>query len=114
MGLRSWLRDNRAKAAERRYWLGLNTDQEVISVQVPELAGMSDVEGMAYVLDQITKWNKTCTPEQSAELSRRLLSSQASWEVEGGTMPYWGNLWALRTYQASLGLIVPAVAPPVQ
>jgi len=35
-----------------------------------------------------------------------------SFEREGLTMPYWGSLLVLRTYQAELGLSVPPVSRP--
>jgi hypothetical protein len=92
----------------------MNDDQKLIAQQVPELAGMSDVDGMAYVTGQIAEWNKNCTPEQAATLAGRLLASNESFESEGLTMPYWGNLWVLRTYQTELGYDVPQVAPHVK
>ena len=63
---------------------------------------MSDVEGMAYTLRAIEEWNRTCTPEEAAEFASRLQASQESWRADGLTMPYWGNLWVLRTYEAQL------------
>lgn len=112
MGLRSWWRENRQRAAATRRSLALNDDQELIAQQVPELFGMSDIEGMAYVMREIEEWNKACTPEQAATFAGRLLASNDSFKVEGLTMPYWGNLWVLRTYQTELGYDVPRVAPP--
>jgi len=110
MGLRSWWRENRERAAAIRRSLEINDDQKLIAQQVPELAGMTEVEGMAYVLRQIDEWNQTCTPEQAATFVGRLLASNKSWKAEGLTMPYWGNLWVLRTYQIELGRDVPGVA----
>jgi hypothetical protein len=112
MGLRSWWKREREQEESIRRSLALNDDQDLIAVQVPELAGMSDTEGMAYTLQQIEEWNKSCTPEHAAELAARLAASNEAWNGKNMTMPYWGNLWVLRTYQASLGLKVPAVAPP--
>ncbi|WP_230480840.1 hypothetical protein [Sphingomonas sp. Leaf21] len=111
MGLRSWWRKNREKAEATRRSLALNDDQELIAQQVPELMGMSAVEGMAYVMQQIQAWNQTCTMEQAAMFTDRLRSSNESFRADGLTMPYWGNLWVLRTYQAELGFNVPKVAP---
>lgn len=91
--------------------LASNTDQAAIADQVPELVGMDEVEGMAYVLRQIDKWNEDTTKERALELARRLVASNASFEAEGRTMPYWGNLWVLRTYQRELGIEAPDVAP---
>src|SRR3546814_10744249 len=65
---------------------------------------MSDVQGMAYVLEQLEDWNKICTPEPAATFSGRLMASNESFNAEGMTIPYWGNLWALRTYQTELGM----------
>ena len=63
--------------------------------QVPELADMTEVESMVYILRQIDEWNKTCTPEQAATLSRRLMASNGTlFKAEGLTMPYWGPLGA--------------------
>lgn len=112
MGLRNWWRENRERSAATRRSLALSGDQEMIARQVPELVGMSDVEGMAYVLRQIDEWNKTCSPDEAENFSARLKASNESWAEQGLTMPYWGNLWVLRTYQAQLGHDVPAVAPP--
>ena len=112
MGIRSWWRQRREDAAVAAAEYALNTDQEVIGTQVPELLGMSDVEGMAYVLNQIELWNETATPERAAELARRLTASQESFRAQGRTMPFWGNLWVLRTYQRELGIHAPAVAAP--
>lgn len=50
MGLRSWWRKNREGAADTRRSLAINDDQELIAAQVPELVGLSDVQGMAYVM----------------------------------------------------------------
>jgi hypothetical protein len=113
MGLRSWWRGYRERAAATRQSLAWNSDQELIANQVPELVGMNDVEGMAYVLRQIDEWNKTCTKEQAATLAGRLMASSESFTSQGLTMPYWANLWVLRTYQAALGHDVPRVAPQV-
>lgn len=114
MSLRSWWRDSRQRAAATRRSLAINQDQELIAQQVPELAGMTDVEGMAYVIQQIDEWNEICTPEQTLTLAGRLMASNQSFKEEGLTMPYWGTLWVLRTYQAALGYDVPKVAPSVQ
>jgi hypothetical protein len=112
MGLRSWWRENLDKAAATRRSLALNDDEELIAQQVPELVGMSDVEGMAYVIQQLQEWNKTCTKDQAVTLAGRLLASNESFHADGLTMPYWGNLWVLRNYQRELGLDVPHVATP--
>lgn len=112
MGLRRWWRENREKAEVTRRSVALNSDQRLIAEQVPELTGMNDVEGMAYVMQQIQQWNAICTEEQAATLAGRLKASNESFEADGLAMPYWGNLWVLRTYQRSLGFDVPAVAPP--
>lgn len=114
MSLRSWWQQSRKRAAATRLSVAINQDQELIAQQVPELAGMTDVEGMAYVLQQIDKWNETCTPEQATTLAGRLMASNESFDAEGLTMPYWASLWTLRTYQAELGYDVPKVAPAVR
>lgn len=113
MGLLSWWKRSRERAEANRRSLAINDDKELIEQQVPELVGMTDVEGMAYVLQQIEEWNKSCTPEQAATFAGRLMASNKSFADEGLTMPYWGNLWVLRTYQTALGYDVPRVAPPV-
>src|SRR3546814_2070454 len=74
MGLLEWWRRNREQADANRRSVALNDDQVLIAQQVPELAGMSDVQGMAYVLEQIEDWNKICTPEQAATFSGRLMA----------------------------------------
>lgn len=112
MGLVSWWRASRERAAAARRSLAINDDQDLIAQQVPELAGMSDVEGMAHVLKQIEEWNKTCSQEEAATFAGRLLASNDAWTADGLTMPYWGNLWVLRNYQRELGRDVPHVAPP--
>jgi hypothetical protein len=65
MGLRSWWRANRERAAATRRSLQINNDHELIAQQVPELAGMTVVEGMADVLQQIQEWNRSCSPGQA-------------------------------------------------
>lgn len=112
MGLVSWWRQSREREAATRRSLALNDDEKLIATQVPELAGMGSVQGMAYVLEQIQEWNKTCTKEQAATFSVRLLASNEAWTANRMTMPYWGNLWVLRNYQRELGHDVPHVAPP--
>lgn len=111
MGLRSWWQENRERAAAMRRSAEINDDQELIAQQVPELAGMTDVEGMAHVLREIDKWNQICTPEQAATFVGRLIASNDLWKAKGLTMPYWGSLWVLRTYQTELGREMPAAAP---
>lgn len=82
--------------------------------QVPELAGMDDVEGMAYVLRQVDIWNETATPERAAVFAGRLMASNQAFIDEDAVMPYWGNLWVLRTYQAELGIDAPRVSAQVR
>lgn len=113
MGLRSWWQANREQAARARRSLALNDDQELIAQQVPELVGMTDVQGMAYTLQQVDQWKATASAEQLSEFFRRGHESMAAFERDGLIMPYWGSLWILRTYQKSLGLDVPTVASPV-
>ena len=110
VGLRNWWRENRNKAELNRRSLALNGDQQLIAQQVPELVGMSEVEGMAYVLQEIQDWNKICTKEQAETVAARLLASKEAFEAQGLIMPYWAALWVLRTYQIALGLDVPKVA----
>lgn len=114
MGLLNWWTSYRENAALTRQSLALNDDQELIAKQVPELAGMSSVEGLAYTLQQIEAWKATCLPDEARAFSRLGNESIASFKSDGLTMPYWGTLWVLRTYQASLGLTVPYVAPQIQ
>lgn len=113
MGLASWWREKRQAASAQRAALALNTDQTLIGQNVPELLGMSDVDGMAYVLQQIQDWNQHCSPEQAATFTARLKASNEAWASEGLIMPYWGNLWVLRNLQAELGWDVPAVSQSV-
>lgn len=113
MGLGDWWRAKRQAASAQRLSLALNTDQNLIEQHVPELCGMSDVEGMAHVLQQIEAWNQLCSPEESATFVARLQASNEAWAGEGLTMPYWGNLWVLRQLQAELGWDVPAVSRSV-
>lgn len=111
MGLRTWWRAKREADKALAADLALNTDQRVIADQVPELLGMSDVEGMAHVLSAIDEWNGYASQEEALELHRRLTQSQDSFTVQGRRMPYWGNLWVLRNYQRELGIAAPVVAP---
>lgn len=110
MGLRAWWSQYREQAAATRLSVQLNGDQELIASQVPELTGMTEVQGMAYVMQQLQEWSQTCTPEQAIVFAARLVSSNETWNQQGLTMPYWGNLWVLRTLQAEIGLNVPSVA----
>lgn len=102
MGLRQWWTENRKNAELTRRSVELNEDESLIALQVPELAGMGFVAGGAHILKAIQAFRETCTPQQQIEFSRRLQSSNDSWAQEGLTMPYWGSLWVLRTYQAEL------------
>src|SRR3546814_1270401 len=63
MGLLEWWRRNREQADANRRSVALNDDQVLIAQQVPELAGMSDVQGMAYVLEQIEDRSEEHTSE---------------------------------------------------
>ena len=110
----AWLKTHREKAERARRSVAISNDQSLIADQVPELAGMSDVEGMAHVFVVLDEFRANSTQEQRNELQRRLGESSASFDQQGLTMPYWGNLWVVRTYQAQLGWDVPAVKPPVQ
>ncbi len=111
MGLLKWLRTRNQSGEATRRSLAVNDDRELIDSQVPELAGMDMVAGMAYALQQIEDWKIQATPDQVSEFITRGKRSIASFAAEGLTMPYWGSLWVLRTYQRELGLDVPAVAP---
>lgn len=113
MGLRSWWRKRQEQATSTRRSLEINSNQDLIATQVPELAGMSEVAGMAYVLAQIKEWKSLCSAEEAVILAQRLQSSHQQWEDDGLTMPYWGNLWVLRNLQRELGYEAPLVALPV-
>ena len=112
MGIKNWWIEKKQRAAKMRQILEIENSQELITQQVPEVAGKSDVERMAYILDQIKDWNGYCTPEQAQTFASRLKASQEAWESDGLIMPSWGNLWVLRNYQRELGFDVPHVAPP--
>ena len=114
MGLRSWWESYRKRGHLARQSLAWNDDQGLIATQVPELAGMDAVEGMAYTLQQIEAWKAMCSPDEASEFSRRGRASMELFERDGLTMPYWSTLWILRTYQASLGMDVPSVAPQAE
>lgn len=105
----AWLKAYRERAELTRRSLAMNSDQSLIAEQVPELAGMSDVEGMAHSTRALDEFHANSTQEQRNELQRRLGASGDSFKQQGLTMPYWGNLWVIRTYQAELGWNVPAV-----
>lgn len=110
MSIRNWLQVRKERAEKRRINLELNSNQQIIAEKVPELIGLSEVDGMAYVLQQIQRWNKTCSEIEAAILSERLEQSNFEWQSEGLIMPYWGNLWVLRTYQTELGHDIPVAA----
>ncbi|MGQ2930796.1 MAG: hypothetical protein ACT6Q3_10015 [Sphingopyxis sp.] len=105
-----WWKRWRDRTAETKASLAISDNIEFRASQVPELIGMEDVEAMAYILKQIEEWNSICTSSQSAEYASRLKASGDAWNEQGLTMPYWGNLWVLRTYQSELGLSVPPVS----
>lgn len=113
MGLLGWWQSKRAVAERSRRSLAMNGDQALISQQVPELAGMGEVDGMAHTMRTVNEWKAAASPAQISEFTRRGRNSMESFERDGLQMPYWGSLWVLRTYQRELGLDVPAVAPPV-
>lgn len=111
MGLSDWWRARKQRDAAISRSLALNDDEELIAFQVPELRGMTQIDGMAHTLHEIRSWRAAATTEQNAELDRRLQGSNSTFAADGFTMPYWGNLWVLRTYQRSLNLDAPSVAP---
>ena len=113
MSLFSWWKNNREQNRKLQDDLALNSDQTLIGEQVPELLGKAEVEGMAFVLEEIRKWRATASVEEGDELQRRMRGSSEALDVEGRIMPYWANLWLLRTYQQQLGLDVPWVAPKI-
>lgn len=114
MGILDWWREKREQDARTRKSIELARDEELIAAQVPELTSMNEVERMAFILEEIENWNKICTPIQAAKFEQDLLESNEVWEREGLIMPYWGNLWVLRSVQRDLGLDVPWVAPPAR
>lgn len=102
MGLREWWAARKQRQANTRRSLEINDDQNAIAEHAPELVGMTFVEGAAYVLHQIELFNETATLEHSAVFAGRLAASNQAWMDEGLTMPYWANLWVLRTLQAQI------------
>ncbi len=111
MGLISWWKQRKETAkATRRSW-EISENRELIAQYVPELSGMDTVEGMAYTLRQIDEWKVTRTENEALLFAQRLIASRDTWQADGLTMPYWANLWVMRTLQAELGYDVPRVAP---
>ena len=110
MGLRYWW-----LGTGKRPGLGIAEaaarDPAFVASKVPELKGMSDVQGIAYTFREIERWRSTASPKEWDELKRRQARSAAPFQAEGLTLPYWGNLWLLRTYQRELGQDAPWVAP---
>ncbi len=96
MGLGNWWKAPRAKAES----CDVNEDQVLIGARVPELAGLTSVEGVAHSLQQFVEWNSTCTVEQGAEVAGLVAASRDRWRAQG-LRPYWSDLWVLRRYQAS-------------
>lgn len=110
MGIRKFISEHLQANKAAKELVALNENQEIIAIQVPELSGMNSVEGMAYVMTQIQDWNKVCTAQNALEFAHRLAGSHDAMKAEGLQLPYWANLWVLRTYQKELGFDVPAVA----
>ena len=110
MGLKSWWAGSKERASQNRQQQSFANPQ-LIASQVPELTGMSFVDGAAHTLEETEAWRQTASEQEWAEVQRRQLETIATFEAEGVVMPYWGNLWLLRTYQRELGLDVPWVAP---
>ncbi len=102
MGIRDWLASRKARAEQTKKSVEINEDEALIRENAPEIAGMGFVEGGAFILKQQDNFRASCTTDQAQELNRRLKESNASWEAEDLTMPYWGTLVVLRTYQAEL------------
>jgi hypothetical protein len=100
----------RVKAAADRLSMKINDDVELRAHYTPELIGMSDVEGMAHTLEQANVWKAECSPEDLQEWGLFAGALHDQWVANGLTMPYWANLWALRTIQRRLGFKVPPVA----
>jgi hypothetical protein len=88
MGLRQWWAKQRQAAAIARQSLASNDDKQLIAQQVPELTRMSDVEGMAYTLEQIRQRNLTCSQKQAAALVARLAASNEAFKTDGLLMRY--------------------------
>ncbi len=103
-------REWRAKAAANRLSMKINDDVELRAHYTPELIGMTDVEGMAYTMEQADFWKVGCSPHHLQELRRFVGSIHDEWAAHSLTVPYWATLWALRTVQTRLGLNVPKVA----
>ena len=82
-----------------------------IASQVPELAGMPVLEGMVHTSREIEHWRSTASPQEWQELQRKRSKAVAYSVAKGLAMPYWGDLWLLRTYQRELGQDVPWVSP---
>ena len=110
MGLRNWWAGVRQRPALSPIEAAAR-NPALIASQVPELAGMPELEGMAYTFREIERWRSTASPKEWRELQRRRGKSIAYSEAKGLVMPYWGDLWLLRTYQRQLGQDVPWVAP---
>lgn len=102
MGLLGWWRARKERQALVRESVRISEDPAAIAEHAPELVGMSFVEGGAYIMRAIDEFNETATPEQSAMFAGRLIASQQAWADDGLTMPYWANLWILRTLQTEL------------
>ncbi len=108
MGLRNWWNASREKAAVARCFSDINEDQVLIEAQVPELAGMTSVQGIAHSLQQFIEWNSTCTTQDAAEVAGRVAASCESLRAQGLPVPYWCDLWVLRRYQAASAVERPA------
>lgn len=94
--------ERRAKADANRRSLAINNDETLIAQHAPEVVGMGFVKGAAFVLEELRRFRANCSPNQAQELARRIGESQLSWEDQGLTMPYWGNLVVLRRFQEEL------------
>jgi len=101
MRFRDWWMGGLEKAKVARRSADLNEDQVSIEARLPELAGLDSVEGAAYSCQQFLEWNCTCTVKQASEVAGLIAASSERWRAEGLLIPYWGDLWVLRRYQAS-------------
>jgi hypothetical protein len=107
----SWRR-RRAAQKFARDSLADISDHEFIAAQLPELLGMDELDAIAYSLQKMDEWEEHASPEQAAELASRLIAINAAFEELGGVLPFWANLWVLRTLQAEDGLNRSSPVPP--
>lgn len=110
MSILDWLRPRDGQSDGHDQSLAWSKDDGLIERNVPELGDMSDAEAMEHTRSALFEWMQTASESQRDEFGKRLSHWNESFQSHGYFMPFWVNLWVLRSLQAELGQNAPAVS----